>query len=334
MNRALSIAACAALGGCLWRTPGGANRIDFQAVIDDQLGGAWAVMPIAPGTAVTIRALEHDRSEPIPITEWTVDEPSIVSAERDGTGELKLVALRPGTTNLSVRSGAIEDNIVIVVAEPVSAEVLRPLASEASNGPLLAISGERGELPILHLGPSRGGVLALGRAPAVRLESEGSGRVIDPGPRGGARLHLMFEAPGRLTIIGGSGPSLDVEVVERARIDAISAEGRRGRGEDLDLATYVVRVVFGGRRWLLASSGLTVVITTPEVCALATGDVALETKRAYGEGAFSLTALAAGRCEGTVRLGEQHDLFVREMAPRPVSPPPAPTTPAAPPSPP
>jgi hypothetical protein len=317
MNRLLLIAACAALGGCLWRTPGGANRIDFQAVIDDQLGGAWAVTPIAPGTAVTIRALEHDRSEALPITEWMLDEPSIVSAARDGAGDLKLVALRPGTATLRVRSGILEDNIVIVVVEPVSAEVLRPLASEASSGPLLAISGERGELPISHLGPNRESVLALGRVPPVRLEPEGLARVIDPGPRGGARLHLAFAAPGKLTIVGGSGPALDIEIAERARIDAISAEPTGGNGEGRDLGTYVIRVVFGGRKWLLSSGGFTVEIATPSVCALATGDIAKDTKRVFGEGAFSVTALTAGRCEGTVRVGDQHDLFVDDMAPRP-----------------
>lgn len=309
------------LAGCRFSSAGLAKKLDFQAVVDDQIAGAWPVLAIGPGTELSIRVLEHDTLEPLPITEWMVDEPSVLAAERGESNTLRLLGLTPGSSLVRVRSGVIEDAIRIDVVPVVAAEVFGPLGtSQKDERSLVALAGEQGELPIFHFGPNREGVFALGTTPTVGLEPAGLARILPPEARSGARLHLVFEAPGYLAIAGGSGPTLNVDVVLPERVDGLFVEPAKGASGERSLAAYRVRVVSGGRSSLLVSSGFTVEITTPEVCARATGDAELETRRFHGRGAFSVQAIAPGKCEGVVRLGEQHDLFSVELSP-PVSPP-------------
>jgi hypothetical protein len=306
---------CAALTGCLFTTPGIKRTLDFQAVVDDQVTGGWAVMAIAPNTAVTIRGMVHRGSQPVLITEWWAEEPSVISVERDGEDRVKVLGLSPGKSKLWIRAGYTEDLLEIAVVQPVAIDVLPPLSSTKRDVPLAAVVGESGEVPLFHQGPNREAVLALGIMPNVALEPADLATKVAPGPRSGARLQLSFERPGRLALIGGAGPTLDVTVMDRSAITELRAEPAT-KGSDPGVATLLVQVGVEGRLATLITGGFAAEVTTPEVCALAGTDMALETKRMHGPGAFTVVASAAGKCEGAVKLGELKAPFAVQLAPR------------------
>ncbi|NUO50749.1 MAG: hypothetical protein HOV80_18005 [Polyangiaceae bacterium] len=310
------LALCAALTGCTFTTPGLKKALDFQAVVDDQVTGGWPVMAIAPNTAVTIRGMVHDGEQPVLITEWWAEEPSVISVERDGEDRVKVLGLTPGKSRLWIRAGYAEDLLEIAVMEPVSIEVLPPLSTTKNDVLLAAIVGESGEIPIFHRGPNREGVHALGVMPNVTLEPVDLATKIAPGPRSGARLQLSFERPGRLSLIGGAGPSLDVTVLDRSAVAELQAE-QTAKSSDPAVASFSVKVgIDGGRFASLITGGFSAEVTTPDVCALAAERMALESKRMDGPGAFTVIASTAGKCEGTVKLGELTAPFAVELAPK------------------
>ncbi len=309
------------LAGCMLQTPGVQRAMDFQAVVDDQVAGGWEVAAIAPGTALTVRMMAHQRHDPLLVTEWMVSDPSIIAAEREAEDRLRLIAHRPGTSKLLVRAGDVEDWIQIVVTYPVATAVFPPFSLREKPPPVLAaLTGQAAELPLMHRGPNRESVLALGMPAPVLLEPSGVARAIPPGPKSGARLHLSFEKAGRLTLIGDAGPTLDVDVVDAAQIDGVYAE-RVWEPTDASIMTYAVKVDASGRRAVLVTGGFTVEVTTPQMCALASEDQALETKRIHGLGAFTVTALQAGACEGVVKVGRVDDRFSVELKGRSSEPP-------------
>ncbi len=304
------------LAGCILQTPGVRKAIDFQAVVDDQVVGGWEVAAIAPGTVLTVRMMAHARQDPLLVTEWMVSDPSVIAAEREAEDRLRLIAHRPGTSKLLVRAGEVEDWIEIVVMQPVATDVFPPFSLRSKAEPVLAaLTGQAAELPLMHRGPNRESVLALGIPPPVLLEPSGVAKAIPPGPKSGARLHLSFERPGALTLSGGAGPTLDVDVVDAAQIDGVYAE-RVWEPTDPSMMTYAVMVDTLGRRAVLVTGGFTVEVTTPQMCALASEEQTLETKRIHGLGAFTVTSLQAGACEGVVKVGRVDDRFSVELKKR------------------
>jgi hypothetical protein len=307
--------ACLCVAGCTFTTPGLKRTLDFQAVVDDQVTGGWQVMAIAPNTAVTIRGMVHPDGQPVLITEWWAEEPSVISVERDGEDRVKVLGLTPGKSKLWIRAGYAEDLLEIAVVQPASIDVLPPLTSAKRDVPLAALVGEAGELPIFHHGPNREGVLSLGVMPDVTLEPADLATKIAPGARSGARLQLSFERPGRLALIGGAGPTLDVTIIDRTSVSELRAEPA-AKSSDPGIATFHVKVGVEGRLATLISDGFSAEVATPETCALSGPDTALETKRMHGAGAFTVVASAAGKCAGTLKLGELSAPFAVELAPR------------------
>lgn len=299
--------------GCRLTTPGLKNALDFRAVVDDQVTGGTPVLAIAPNTAVTIRGMVHEGNQPVLITEWWAEEPSVISVERDGEDRVKVLALAPGKSRLWIRAGYKEDVLEIKVVEPVAIDLFLPLSTTKKDVLCAAIAGEAGEIPILHQGPNREAVLALGAMPNVTLEPADIASKVAPGPRGGARLHLAFERPGRLSLIGGAGPTFDVTVLDRAHVAELRVE-QGAKSSSPAIASFDVNVGVDGRFARLISGGFSADVTTPELCALATDEMAIESKRWHGPGSFTVVASAAGRCEGTVELGELSAPFAVELA--------------------
>lgn len=304
---ALALAALTVSTGCDPTVAGKNDVLRFRYDADDSFLPSAFATPLGTGLAARVEVFvdpdggSTSDQTPAPVIDANSNDEAVVDVVATAGNKLTLLAKSAGVAEIRVETASGTDAFDVRVVDVARIDLQHPGVLVSDNPPSKGIVGGTARFIVALKDGGNDPVVGFGALPAtvtpanaaVVLESEEIGFV-----------PVRFSVAGAATLTAQGDDALELDIIADADVIDLELKGLEGPNAVKtlavggELATVLRGLTSAGDRVVGVASLATVTSSDPSVCAISPSP-------RLGEGAYLISAKAAGTCRVVATLGER-----------------------------